>query len=777
MRIATFRNVASKIGLGALAALFSSTAFAADPYDVPTGASPSPLFGALPFSQEMMLFEEFGTSPMPTADCVGCNLLPPAQSCTSGPDGTALDNFLKQQLSPLPTRVANTGALSAWHNKVDQCVYQPAGKQLMTSVAEGRPGGEWFAHQRWGEFKPSVYFQSAQAGARNNGGMRDTRQRHGYAVGEFKLGGLYYRGGTTKNTQVRLHPKMPVQNANSVWTFDGTLPPKLLMARYGESVLFRHFNALPVDRSANMGFGRHTISTHYHNGHHPAESDGYTAAFFFPGQYYDYRWPMILAGHDSINTNATDPRAGTPNGAGGTTLIRGDYRETMSTHWFHDHMLDYTAQNVYKGNAAMANLYSAIDRGKEDYRCHYANPTYNVNLCLPSGTALDWGNRDYDVNLLVADKAWDASGQLFFNIFNLDGFVGDRMTVNWGYKPYMNVRARRYRFRILNGSVSRYLKIAIATASGQRLPYYLVANDGNIMEHAVQFPNAAMQDLPTQGIAERYDIVVDFKQVPVGTKIYMYNVLEHKSGRRPEGQVPLADIVANRYSGDPAVGAFLEFRVVAMAPGAVDRSMNPADYVEGKRKMIPLPRPTSAELATARVRQFDFGRSGGTDEVPWTIKTDGGQGLSMDPQRVSAAPTKETLEIWRLNNGDRPGPENGWSHPIHIHFEEGIILSRDGLPPPAWERWARKDVYRIGPPFGPDSSNSVELALRVREFMGSFMEHCHNTQHEDHAMLLRWDSRNPGQTIAIPSPKATWEGVMYEDSYDLAGAGAPAGVP
>jgi hypothetical protein len=31
----------------------------------------------------------------------------------------------------------------------------------------------------------------------------------------------------------------------------------------------------------------------------------------------------------------------------------------MSTHWFHDHMLDYTAQNVYKGCAAMMNYYSA----------------------------------------------------------------------------------------------------------------------------------------------------------------------------------------------------------------------------------------------------------------------------------------------------------------------------------------------------------------------------------------------------------------------------------
>ena len=37
----------------------------------------------------------------------------------------------------------------------------------------------------------------------------------------------------------------------------------------------------------------------------------------------------------------------------------------MSTHWFHDHMFSFTSQNVYKGNAAMFNLYSGLDRGNE----------------------------------------------------------------------------------------------------------------------------------------------------------------------------------------------------------------------------------------------------------------------------------------------------------------------------------------------------------------------------------------------------------------------------
>ncbi len=31
-----------------------------------------------------------------------------------------------------------------------------------------------------------------------------------------------------------------------------------------------------------------------------------------PAQFYDYRWPMQLAGYDSINTDASDPRAASP---------------------------------------------------------------------------------------------------------------------------------------------------------------------------------------------------------------------------------------------------------------------------------------------------------------------------------------------------------------------------------------------------------------------------------------------------------------------------------
>ena len=42
----------------------------------------------------------------------------------------------------------------------------------------------------------------------------------------------------------------------------------------------------------------------------------------------------------------------------------------------------------------------------------------------------------------------------------------------------------------------------------------------------------------------------------------------------------------------------------------------------------------------------------------------------MHPHRVAATPTLGKVEVWTLKSG------GGWSHPVHIHFEEGVILKR-----------------------------------------------------------------------------------------------------
>jgi len=655
-----------------------------------SGIPRSPLFGCQPFTQ-----------PMPRFD-----VLPRLPAAALSPAPTAESNQTQQSLNP----VLGTG----------------------TGPIEGRPPGAAWAHQRFGEFPPVIGIEAQQLPACANA-----------AYNPQCASTLNSGIDPTQSIALQFHPGMPTQHPASVWTFNGCIPPKLVVARYGEPILFRHHNALPFDARDNGGFGRYTISTHEHNGHHGAENDGFTGAYFFPGQFYDYHWPFVLGGHDSVNTGGSDRMASSPDGSGGLINVPGDWHETMSTHWFHDHMFSFTSQNVYKGNAAMLNIYSGLDRGNEAIED-------GVNLRLPSGTAKDWGNLDYDVNLMVADKAFDRSGQLMMDIFDFDGFLGDVMTVNLAYKPYFNVERRKYRFRILNASVARFLKIALVNASGQAQPIVQIANDGNLLPHPV-----TLTALDEQGIAERYDVVIDFSKYSIGDRLHFVNLAEHEDGRGPKTDLSVAAALSGS-SSDPCVGRFLQF-VVVRDPAVADASRVPDTLI---------PNPDLSSIPVARERRFVFGRDATQSRInpaafggPWGISTDRGETLNADYGRISASPQFGTREVWTLVNDG-----GGWDHPIHIHFEEGQILARNGgaTAVPAWER-GRKDVYRLHP------GGSVTITLQFRDWGGMFMEHCHNTTHEDNSMLLRWELDGSGAAFLkpLPTPIPTPNGVTFEDPYEI----------
>jgi manganese oxidase len=688
-----------KLGLfttaGMLVSVNGLSPFARSAYansNIPTGLPPSPLFGVQPFTTPMPRFDLFPRQPVSIL-----NPTPTAQANTT-------QQVLNTQLEGV--RPGDTGPI------------------------EGRPPGPIWAHQSFAQFAPQVAFEVTQEGAKTN---------------------TVYNPGVPSNLNsginpltpipLKFHPSLPTQSPLNVWTFNGTIPPKLAIIRYGEPVLFRHHNQLPFDIHQNAGFGRHTISTHEHNMHHGAENDGFTGAYFYPGQFYDYHWPIVLAGFRTINTAATDPRAGAPTDAGGIQKVPGDWHETMSTHWFHDHMFSFTSQNVYKGNAAMTNIYSSLDRGNE---------TLNdgVNLRLPSGSSKSWANLDYDVNLMLADKAWDANGQLNMDILDFDGFLGDRMTVNLTYKPYFEVERRKYRFRILNASVSRFFKLSLSDGS----PMIQIANDGNLFPAPV-----VLTELDEQGIAERYDIVIDFSRYTNGQVVRLVNLAEHQDGKRVSKDLTLSEALSG-HSQDPCVGAFLEFRIVR-DPATPDQSQVPSTMI---------PNPDLSNIPVTRERTFEFNSGAGqtsTDPItsffgPWGIKTDNtGPTLAADFGRVSAAPKFGTREIWHLKNGG-----GGWDHPIHIHFEECQTLARNGKASnvPAWEK-GRKDVWRLRP------GGSVDLTLQFRDWGGMFMEHCHNTVHEDNAMLLRWEIDDGGAPFLrpLPTPIPSPQGVTFQAPDDI----------
>lgn len=776
-------------------------------FNVPTDKEYSPLHfhvagveydARTPFQNKMLRFEELGSRDI--SDCsegagegVGEEVGEEGTFYDSFPmpdesgnlNGDEVGNFISMvsdgSIGHMPSRQANVDTGNPWRNQIPELLRVDMGD--FRGVAEGRSPGVNGEHITWTIVNaPRRVTVTGVTGARVNGGERNGVQRHGWTTGEWGDGGLYGDAEKvgTQGTRVRFHPGLPDQHRDILWTFDGTFPPKLLVAKYGEAHVMRNYNFLPVQPHKNRGFGIHTISTHEHNGPSASVSDGFAQSFFFPGEYYDYLFPMTVAGHTTVNTLSQVDKCAAPHDVKGKDNVKipGDWKEIMSTHWFHDHMLDYTAQNVYKGNAAMMNYYSAIDRGNEEI-------DDGVNLRLPSGTGLAWGNRDYDVNLVIADKAWDNEGQLWFNPFNKDGFLGDRMTVNWCVDPYFDVRTRRYRFRILNAGVSRFMKYAIVHKRNDALgvfkgkadehgmihdsfdpvPFWLIGNDGNLMMHSIRFDGTngtTAGILPVLAIAERFDIVVDFSKYAVGDRLYMVNVLEHKHGKRPNKEIDLASVLNCEYElngegrMDPCVRPFLEFRVHAYE--GTDKSVDPSVYEVNRQYMIPIEPVRKDDIRNAVRRHFKFVQVNGDD---WAIQTDGGEKFKMDPRRCSAAAEKNSIEIWELENG-----ASTWAHNVHIHFTEGKVLLRDNQLPPIWEQFARKDVYRIGGKV--DSSEKIVIALQFRDIpAGTYMMHCHNTQHEDHAMLLRWDIQEGSCVGSLPCPLPSWDGVKFMETKVL----------
>src|SRR5205823_6941200 len=127
----------------------------------------------------------------------------------------------------------------------------------------------------------------------------------------------------------------------------------------------------------------------------------------------------------------------------------------------------------------------------------------------------------------------------FFDIFNFDGFLGDRMTVNLAYKPFFEVERRKYRFRILNAAVSRFFKLALSDGS----PMIQIANDGNLLPNPV-----TLTETDELGIAERYDLVIDFSRYSVGSKVWMVNLTQHEDGTGPAADLSIAAAVAGNSS-------------------------------------------------------------------------------------------------------------------------------------------------------------------------------------------------------------------------------------
>jgi FtsP/CotA-like multicopper oxidase with cupredoxin domain len=509
------------------------------------------------------------------------------------------------------------------------------------------------------------------------------------------------------NTRAEVHPDLPAQ---TVWGFNlggedlsadpPISPGPVLVMRYGTPTLVRRVNALPP-AGQNGGFGVPEVSTHLHNFHSAPDSDGgpcdpVQQRFFFRGQYYDYFYNMQYAGWNSTDTDVTDG-------------VRGNVREAMGFLWYHDHRVDHTAENTYKGLVGPAVLFNAFDTGDE-----------STGLHLPSFP-------EFDIPLVLADRFFDpATGLLAFDTFNFDGILGNTFLVNGKVQPFFEVDKRRYRFRVLDGGPSRFYELFLTNPDdpGQRIPFFVIANDGNLLPRPIEVLSFRV------AVAERVDIIVDFAKIAQRfgnpAQIVLENRLEQVNERGPTGKILPAG------EGDQ----LLEFRLTggAVADGSFDPEPVASPTVRAAADdavFAPIALPDIGDVTPRLTRTFRFERGNGG----WQIN-----GQFMDCTRFRFRPQLDTAERWIIQN-----KSGGWQHPIHVHCEEFRILSRNGRPVgPGDVEFARKDVMQLR------ENEEIEILARFRDFRGGYPIHCHNTVHEDHQMMMIWEIADAGDNLTRP---------------------------
>ena len=490
---------------------------------------------------------------------------------------------------------------------------------------------------------------------------------------------------------VQIHPALPAtpiwgyrDATQSAWNF--VLGPTFRVRMNQGGVVVRMTNNLP-DHPAGFpdplrGFGVNRMTTHLHGGHHPSRSDGFPDninSFFDDNKTSRFQRFVSEPGQSyDYCYPLRDPGFSTdPTG-------QGDATERPSTLWYHDHFFDFTGPNVYRGLAGFFLVFDEIDSGDE------TDPGSQA-LRLPSG--------QFDVPLVLQDKRVDANGKLIYDPLDHDGFLGDTFLVNGAVQPFLAVKGRKYRFRFLNGSNARFYRIFLTNESGQTFPMIQIATEGGLLAKPIaipstQNPSPSFQIAP----AERVEVVVDFSSFSKGTKLFFENRLAQDDGRKP------GDVLSRGT------------RLLRLDVGeAVDDPSQVPAYLR------PFAAISATDLAAATRKEFKFERTDGA----WAIN-----GRFADLEHALTTSAEGQGEIWHLDSG------GGWAHPVHIHLEYMRVLRRDGKLPPPNERdgMAKKDTIVIGADFG-----NVDIFIKFRDFLGPFVFHCHNIEHEDMRMMARMD--------------------------------------
>ncbi|HEX5984719.1 MAG TPA: multicopper oxidase family protein, partial [Solirubrobacterales bacterium] len=364
-----------------------------------------------------------------------------------------------------------------------------------------------------------------------------------------------------------------------LWTFGGSFPGPTIRRRAGQRTRVTFHHQLPESAGE--------LSVHLHGGHNRTQFDGQPGGLTRrqPVSYF-CRIPQGLSARAQGNDLLLEP-------GGRKTyvydLVEDGRPERASFQWYHDHRLDRTAPNVWRGLAGMWIVDDDLDS----------------SLPLPSG--------ERDLPLMIGDRTFDRRNQLTDPFTDRrppsDGILGETVLVNGAYMPHHRVDPRRYRLRILNVSAFRSYNLQLSNGA----PMIQIATESGLMPKPVRRREILL------GPGERVEVVVDFARAR-GETVELRSSPRH-AGRNTAG--------ARTYSG-----ALMQFRVGGER--LPDRTKVP-------RHLRPLP-----AWARKAKREPDHRWTitiGGFFKPTWRIN-----GRTFNPAYCDAYPRLGTTETWEIVN-------------------------------------------------------------------------------------------------------------------------------
>jgi FtsP/CotA-like multicopper oxidase with cupredoxin domain len=440
-----------------------------------------------------------------------------------------------------------------------------------------------------------------------------------------------------KQFQVSVHPDLP---DTRVWGYEpsGGPPPgrstylgPTLLAERGTPVEVTFNNQLPTTplfpadpALVPSGAVDSRINTHLHGGRIGDTEDG--NPFDAYGD-QDGQPEVSPAGQPGPNSQIQSYA----NEQGGTLL------------WYHDHALGITRTNVYAGLAGGYLLTEPADS---------PHAVGNVPTALDSSGVPDpynpGGNIPLHIPLVIQDKNLDDKGQLVYPYPWAPEFFGDTCLVNGKAFPYLQVQPRKYRFTFLNGSQSRFYNL--------RFNKPVSITQIGVELGPIESPTAVQSILI--GPAERADMIVDFSNLAIGTKVVLADIV-----------LPPGVISPTRPLGD-----CLQFRVVGPALTGPDPFAGPP-LLPGWSAGSPTPRPGSPSTTSKVTLEEVLGRGGKpvmavVNGAPFMQRNVQGQMTTPDePFSTEIVKNGDTVEWLYLNlTAD--------SHPFHTHLGHFEVIDR-----------------------------------------------------------------------------------------------------